>query len=125
MLLTGTLESLRRQTQKRLDEGFAGLDSSEFLPSGRNMIGKSRAVGAGIANQTRFAAVIIPVMSAMLSASNLDSQVLVLGVDSDHMLMLPRISMMWLLAAVIEQGYAMKRGVPDATPAPGSSQPHA
>lgn len=57
VLLTGTLESLRRQTQKRLDEGFAGLDSSEFLPSGRNMLGKSRAVGAGVDNQTRFAAV--------------------------------------------------------------------
>eukprot|EP01136_Pigoraptor_vietnamica_P019892 Opistho-1_new@68047 len=57
VLLTGTLESLRRQTQKRLDEGFAGLDSSEFLPSARKVLGKSRAVGAGIANQTRFAAV--------------------------------------------------------------------
>jgi hypothetical protein len=32
VLLTGTLESLRRQTQQRLDEGFAGLDSSEYLP---------------------------------------------------------------------------------------------
>lgn len=56
VLLTGTLESLRRQTQKRLDEGFAGLDSSEFLPSGKTL-GKSRAVGAGLANQARFAAV--------------------------------------------------------------------
>ena len=56
VLLTGTLESLRRQTQKRLDEGFAGLDSSEFLPSGRTL-GQSRAVGAGLANQARFAAV--------------------------------------------------------------------
>lgn len=56
VLLTGTLESLRRQTQKRLDEGFAGLDSSEFLPSGKTL-GKSRAVGAGVANQARFAAV--------------------------------------------------------------------
>lgn len=27
ILLTGTLESLRRQTQERLDEGFVGLDS--------------------------------------------------------------------------------------------------
>jgi hypothetical protein len=56
VLLTGTLESLRRQTQQRLDEGFAGLDSSEFLPSGR-VIPNNRAVGAGVANQTRFAAV--------------------------------------------------------------------
>lgn len=57
VLLTGTLESLRRQTQKRLDEGFAGLDSSEFLPSARNVTGHSRAVGAGLDNQSRFAAV--------------------------------------------------------------------
>lgn len=57
VLLTGTLESLRRQTQKRLDEGFAGLDSSEFLPSARSVLGKSRAVGAGLDNQSRFAAV--------------------------------------------------------------------
>ena len=57
VLLAGSLESLRRQTQKRLDEGFAGLDSSEFLPTGARVLGKSRAVGAGIANKTRFAAV--------------------------------------------------------------------
>jgi hypothetical protein len=57
VLLTGTLESLRRQTQKRLDEGFAGLDSTEFLPTGRNALVKSRAVGAGLDNQSRFAAV--------------------------------------------------------------------
>ncbi len=57
VLLTGTLESLRRQTQKRLDEGFAGLDSTEFLPTGRNALVKNRAVGAGIDNQSRFAAV--------------------------------------------------------------------
>lgn len=57
VLLTGTLESLRRQTQKRLDEGFAGLDSSEFLPSNRKALIKSRAVGAGLGNQARFAAV--------------------------------------------------------------------
>jgi hypothetical protein len=56
VLLTGTLESLRRQTQQRLDEGFAGLDSSEFLPSGK-VLAKSRAVGAGVSNQSRFAAV--------------------------------------------------------------------
>lgn len=58
VLLTGTLESLRRQTQKRLDEGFAGLDSSEFLPSkGSKGVGRQRAVGAGLDNQKRFAAV--------------------------------------------------------------------
>jgi Z1 domain len=57
VLLAGSLESLRRQTQKRLDEGFAGLDSSEFLPSGAKVLGRSRAVGAGLDNQSRFAAV--------------------------------------------------------------------
>lgn len=56
VLLTGTLESLRRQTQQRLDEGFAGLDSSEYLPSGR-VAPKNRAIGAGLSNQSRFAAV--------------------------------------------------------------------
>ena len=30
ILLTGTLENLRRQTQERLDEGFVGLDSAEL-----------------------------------------------------------------------------------------------
>jgi hypothetical protein len=57
VLLAGSLESLRRQTQKRLDEGFAGLDSSEFLPSKGKDGWKSRAVGAGLDNQKRFAAV--------------------------------------------------------------------
>ncbi|MEI6321106.1 MAG: endonuclease, partial [Pseudomonadota bacterium] len=56
VLLTGTLESLRRQTQQRLDEGFAGLDSSEYLPSGK-VAPKNRAIGAGLSNQSRFAAV--------------------------------------------------------------------
>jgi len=31
ILLTGTLENLRRQTQERLDMGFVGLDSSGWL----------------------------------------------------------------------------------------------
>lgn len=57
VLLAGSLESLRRQTQKRLDEGFAGLDSSEFLPTKGKDGWKSRAVGAGLDNQKRFAAV--------------------------------------------------------------------
>ena len=57
VLLAGSLESLRRQTQKRMDEGFAGLDSSEFLPTKGKDGWKSRAVGAGLDNQKRFAAV--------------------------------------------------------------------
>ena len=33
ILLTGTIESLRRQTQERLDEGFVGRDSFKVLNS--------------------------------------------------------------------------------------------
>jgi len=44
ILLTGTLESLRRQTQERLDEGFVGLDSSGELTKVRT----TRAVGVGL-----------------------------------------------------------------------------
>lgn len=37
ILLTGTIEKLREQTQKRLDEGFIGLDSTAFT-QGRNQV---------------------------------------------------------------------------------------
>jgi hypothetical protein len=53
VLLTGTLESLRRQTQERLDEGFVGLDSSDELAKIRN----SRAVGVGLIDGTEAAGV--------------------------------------------------------------------
>ena len=53
ILLTGTLESLRRQTQERLDAGFVGLDSSGFLSQER----QRRAVGAGLLDQSRAAGV--------------------------------------------------------------------
>ena len=49
ILLTGTLESLRRQTQERLDTGFIGLDSSGFLSTQR----QNRAVGVGLIDRTR------------------------------------------------------------------------
>jgi hypothetical protein len=49
ILLTGTLESLRRQTQERLDAGFVGLDSSGFLSTQR----RNRALGVGVIDQTR------------------------------------------------------------------------
>lgn len=49
ILLTGTLESLRRQTQERLDSGFIGLDSSGFLSAQR----QNRAVGVGRIDQSR------------------------------------------------------------------------
>lgn len=49
ILLTGTLESLRRQTQERLDIGFVGLDSSGFLSPRR----QNRAVGVGLIDRSR------------------------------------------------------------------------
>jgi hypothetical protein len=48
VLLTGTLESLRRQTQERLDEGFVGLDSAPFLTRENAY----KRVGAGLIDQT-------------------------------------------------------------------------
>ena len=53
ILLTGTLESLRRQTQERLDEGFVGLDSSGLL----TQIKKIRAVGVGLVDSRKAAGV--------------------------------------------------------------------
>jgi hypothetical protein len=53
ILLTGTLESLRRQTQERLDEGFVGLDSSGLL----TQITKNRAVGVGLVDARKAAGV--------------------------------------------------------------------
>src|SRR5687768_2483787 len=49
ILLTGTLESLRRQTQERLDTGFIGLDSSGFLSTRR----QNRSVGVGLIDRSR------------------------------------------------------------------------
>ncbi len=49
ILLTGTLEILRRQTQERLDEGFIGLDSSGFLSTER----MRRLIGVGLLDQSR------------------------------------------------------------------------
>ncbi len=53
ILLTGTLENLRRQTQERMDYGFVGLDSSGWLARER----KQRIVGAGVKDQSRMAVV--------------------------------------------------------------------
>ncbi|HEV3276037.1 MAG TPA: Z1 domain-containing protein [Terriglobia bacterium] len=53
ILLAGTLESLRRQTQERLDEGFVGLDSSGELTKIRS----GRAVGVGLIDPRRAAGV--------------------------------------------------------------------
>ncbi|MBK7081395.1 MAG: hypothetical protein IPH55_11770 [Betaproteobacteria bacterium] len=53
ILLTGTLENLRRQTQERLDAGFVGFDSSGELQKTR--LGKR--VGVGLIDQRRQATV--------------------------------------------------------------------
>jgi hypothetical protein len=53
ILMTGTLESLRRQTQERLDEGFVGLDSSGELTKIRT----GRAVGVGLIDPRKSAGV--------------------------------------------------------------------
>ena len=55
ILLTGTLENLRRQTQERLDEGFVGLDSSEELQ--QPQLRKSRAIGVGVIDNRHTAGV--------------------------------------------------------------------
>jgi hypothetical protein len=53
VLLTGTIENLRRQTQERLDAGFVGFDSSEHLKrNSRNL-----RVGVGLLDGTRQATV--------------------------------------------------------------------
>lgn len=51
ILLTGTVESLRRQTQERVDEGFIGRSSKEYLR--RN--GKTVQKGVGRKDSSRFA----------------------------------------------------------------------
>lgn len=55
IILTGSLESLRRQTQERLDEGFVGLDSSGLLTQARNRA--NRAVGVGLIDSRKAAGV--------------------------------------------------------------------
>ena len=54
ILLTGSLENLRRQTQERLDEGFVGFDSAERLKA---QVSTSRSIGVGLIDQTRAATV--------------------------------------------------------------------
>ena len=48
ILLTGTIESLRKQTQERVEEGFIGIDMCNPMEGGRR-------VGVGLDNQTIFA----------------------------------------------------------------------
>lgn len=49
ILLTGTLENLRRQTQERLDSGFVGLDSSGILSQQR----QTKLIGTGMIDNNR------------------------------------------------------------------------
>lgn len=51
ILLTGTVESLRRQTQERVDEGFIGRSSKAYLQRNRQTIKK----GVGSKDSRRFA----------------------------------------------------------------------
>jgi hypothetical protein len=55
ILLTGMVESLRRQTQERLDEGFVGLDSSDYLQ--QPQVRTNRLVGVGLVKANRMAGV--------------------------------------------------------------------
>lgn len=51
ILLTGSLENLRRQTQERLDIGFVGFDSAVRL--NKAQVGDSRYIGVGLLDRTR------------------------------------------------------------------------
>lgn len=51
ILLTGTVESLRRQTQERVDEGFIGRSSKAYLQRNSQTIKK----GVGLKDSSRFA----------------------------------------------------------------------
>ncbi len=53
ILLTGTIENLRRQTQERLDAGFVGFDSSELLKRNR----RDLRVGVGLIDGRRHSTV--------------------------------------------------------------------
>jgi hypothetical protein len=52
VLLTGTLENVRRQTQERLDEAFIGFDSRDFLAGG-GAHRQKRHIGVGLIDGRR------------------------------------------------------------------------
>lgn len=68
ILLTGTIENLRRQTQERLDAGFVGFDSSEQLKRNRQNL----RVGVGMLDPRRQATVFTS-SSSDFRVSTLDS----------------------------------------------------
>jgi len=51
VLLTGTLENVRRQTQERLDAAFVGLDSRDFLAKGQ--LKHKTHIGVGLIDSRR------------------------------------------------------------------------
>jgi hypothetical protein len=51
ILLTGTLENVRRQTQERMDEAFVGIDSREYLTGSR--VSRKVHVGVGLIDSKR------------------------------------------------------------------------
>lgn len=67
VLLTGTLENLRQQTQERLDEGFVGLASSEVLQT--QSVRSNRTIGVGNINPERMAMVFTSVASDFKAAT--------------------------------------------------------
>ncbi len=68
VLLTGTIENLRRQTHERLDAGFVGRDSSEFLKRNHRDI----RVGVGLIDGQRNA-VVFTSSSADFRSSTMES----------------------------------------------------
>lgn len=52
VLLTGTLENVRRQTQERLDSALIGFDSRDFLSVGGSL-GQKRHIGVGLIDGRR------------------------------------------------------------------------
>lgn len=67
VLLTGTLENLRQQTQERLDEGFVGLASSDLLQT--QSVRSNRTIGVGNINPERMAMVFTSVASDFKAAT--------------------------------------------------------
>jgi len=77
ILLTGTLENLRRQTQERLDEGFVGVDSSGVLSKNRSKrylgvgeINPNLAVGVFTSRSTDFRSALVNALGFKLNSFN-------------------------------------------------------
>lgn len=75
VLLTGTLENLRKQTQERMDEGFVGFDSSGLLSAQRKMretgvgtIDRRKMVGVFTSRRTDFKSDLVNQLGLRLSS---------------------------------------------------------